>query len=97
LERYWPKPRSGAALKRALFGRDNSDWWSLDEPTRVLSLQQATKPAWDLDELELADRARALAEARQHPGPVGSVPGDTPAIADARRERFSPPPPNERI
>ena len=50
----------------------------------------ATKPAWDLDELELADRARALAEARQRPGPLGSLPGDTPrTIGDARLERFS--------
>ena len=98
LERYWPKPRSGAALKRALFGRDDSDWWSLDEPRRVISLLQATKPAWDLDELELAARARALAEARQLPGPLGSLPGDTPpAIGDALLERFSPPATDERI
>jgi GTPase-associated protein 1, N-terminal domain type 1 len=76
LERYWPKPRSGAALKRALFGRDNNDWWALDEPTRVISLLQAAKPAWDLDELELAERARVLVEARQLPGLLGSLPGD---------------------
>jgi hypothetical protein len=98
LERYWPKPRSGAALKRALFGRDNNDWWWLDEPTRVISLLQAAKPAWDLDELELAERARVLVEARQLPGLLGSLPrGTPPAIGDALLERFSPPPTDERI
>jgi hypothetical protein len=90
LERYWPRPRSGAALKQALFGRGNDDWWRLDEPTRVVSLWQAAKPAWDVDELELADRVRALVEARQLPGLLSSLPEHPPPeIGDALLGRLS--------
>ena len=28
LERDWPAPRSGAALKQVLFGGENDDWWA---------------------------------------------------------------------
>jgi hypothetical protein len=61
LERHWPTPRAGAALKQALFGRGNDHWWQLDERTRVKALMAAAQPAWDLGELELEARARALA------------------------------------
>jgi hypothetical protein len=91
LERYWPRPRSGAALKKALFGRENIDWWRLDEATRVCTLLQATKPAWDLDELELADRARALVEAAPPARPLNPLPGHLPSAGGgALREDVSP-------
>jgi hypothetical protein len=62
LERFWPRPRSGAALKRALFGAGECIWWDLDERTRVATLLAAARPAWDLDELNLAARTHALRE-----------------------------------
>jgi hypothetical protein len=34
LEREWPDPQSGAALKRILFGGENDDWWRADPPDR---------------------------------------------------------------
>jgi hypothetical protein len=67
LERYWPRPRSGAALKQALFGRGNNDWWQLDEATRVSALLQTIKPAWDFDQLELAERMPATVGTGQLP------------------------------
>jgi hypothetical protein len=60
LERHWPTPRDGAALKQALFGSANNRWWQLDERTRVRTLLRAVRPAWDLQALELEARARAL-------------------------------------
>jgi hypothetical protein len=61
LERHWSRPRDGAALKHALFGSGDDRWWQLDERTRVRTLMGAVQPAWDLRELELEARARALA------------------------------------
>jgi hypothetical protein len=60
LERNWPSPHAGARLKRALFGCGEEHWWHLDERARVHALLHANRAAWDLDELELASRARAL-------------------------------------
>ena len=61
IERHWPGPRDGAALKQSLFGSAENRWWRLDERTRVRTLLRGADGAWDLDELELHDRARALA------------------------------------
>jgi hypothetical protein len=60
LERFWPRPRAGMALKRALFGADQSDWWDLDERSRVALLGDSPREAFDLRELRLAERAQAL-------------------------------------
>ena len=91
LERFWPRPRSGAALKQALFGRENNDWWWLDERTRVTNLLQATKPAWDFDQLELADRILAVFGAKQLPDLLSALSDYSPsAINDALLNRLSP-------
>jgi len=34
LERDWPSPQSGVALKQILFGGKNDDWWLADQPDR---------------------------------------------------------------
>ena len=61
VERHWPHPSDGAALKQSLFGSAENRWWRLDERTRVRTLLHGANGAWDLDELELHHRARALA------------------------------------
>jgi hypothetical protein len=61
IERHWPQPSDGAALKQSLFGGAENRWWRLDERTRVRTLLHGANSAWDLDELELRHRARALA------------------------------------
>jgi len=61
IERHWPQSDSGAALKQSLFGSADNRWWRIDERTRVRTLLHAANGAWDLDELELKHRARALA------------------------------------
>ena len=61
IERHWPERRDGAALKQSLFGNAENRWWRLDERTRVRTLLRGANGAWDLDELELHHRARALA------------------------------------
>ena len=61
LERYWPLPRAGAALKLALFGRSHNRWWSAGERERVAALLSSRHETWDLAELDLTGRVRVLA------------------------------------
>lgn len=62
LERDWPARERGAALKQALFGEGNDDWWSLDERSRVNNLLGASPSIWDVEGLRLEQRTRALAK-----------------------------------
>jgi hypothetical protein len=61
IEAHWPAPESGAALKQALFGERAPEWWSVAERDRVAALLGTRHPTWDLIELDLTGRVRALA------------------------------------
>jgi len=61
IEAHWPDPESGAALKQALFGGRAREWWPVAERDRVAALLGTRHPTWDLIELDLTGRVRALA------------------------------------
>ncbi len=67
IEANWPDPGSGTALKRALFGEHSQGWWSVGERERVSTLLRSRHPTWNLGELDLTSRVRALAR-RAHAG-----------------------------
>lgn len=78
IEAHYPSPTSGTDLKRALFGHGEPRPWSGSEVDRVLSLLGATTDAWDVQELQLADRtAKVLAET--NPSAVSHAVASKPA------------------
>jgi len=55
----------GAALKQALFGKDEDEWWTVGERERVVALLGGDRSAWDADALALAERIRGLSASRR--------------------------------
>jgi hypothetical protein len=60
LERSYPTPQAGAALKDALFGPGSDRPWSGSEPERVQSLLASNADAWDIEALKLSTRVEGL-------------------------------------
>jgi len=83
LERRYPTPQAGAALKAALFGPGSDRPWSGSELERVQSLLASTVDAWDVEALRLSTRIESIMDAQGVTAISEALRSTSPGVNDA--------------
>jgi hypothetical protein len=83
LEKRYPTPQAGRALKAALFGPGSDRPWSGSEVERVQSLLASTVDAWDVNALNLPDRILGIMNAQGVTAVSEALSGASAGLNDA--------------